>query len=219
MEAQPAPQKKLDSKAIVIAAVVVLILIGAGAAAYFSSQSTETNTNLATANQASANLANLNTNAAPTDSTYIHDDFTVLQPAGWVQVTLPSTLAAFQIVSEDHPLGSAAEKINFRSYSAVSFDNTQGKTLEAINLAAIDSIKSALSSANVFSSADETINSLAAKLSVLELNQQDVDYTVLLVIYLAGDKYYTMSFNTTTEKWLEYKNMFYGIARSFKLKD
>ena len=59
---------------------------------------------------------------------------------------------------------------------------------------------------------------MPAKLAVLDLNQQGVNFKVLLAVYLAGDKYYTMSFNTTAEKWPEYEARFYAITRSLETK-
>jgi len=51
------------------------------------------------------------------------------------------------------------------------------------------------------------------------MNQQEVDYTVFMAVVSKGDKYYAISGNTTTDKWLEYEDLFYQIARSFVFKD
>ncbi|HCM67653.1 MAG TPA: hypothetical protein DIS62_01450 [Candidatus Kerfeldbacteria bacterium] len=205
---------------IVLIIIVAVLIIGGGA--YWLGTRSNTNTNVT--NQPSSNTgltvntAIQNTNATQTDSTYINDDFTVTQPSGWIQVTIPGTLVSFRNVREQHPEGSAAAKISFQSYIAISFDNIQGKTLNDINQTTLDSITSAIGSVNIFAASDETVNDQPAKFSTMEFTQQDVEYTVLLAVYDAGEKYYTMSFNTTTEKWLTYKDKFYEIARSFKLK-
>ncbi|MFH1235858.1 MAG: hypothetical protein V1685_02880, partial [Parcubacteria group bacterium] len=208
-------------KPIVIVIIIIVVLIIAGGAYWFGTRST-TNTNttnqtnqVAVSGNSAVNTANQNANATLQDSVYIGDDFTVTQPAGWVQVTIPGTLVSFRNTGEQHPEGSAAAKISFQSYIAISFDNTQGKTLDEINQTALDSITSTIASTNIFTTSGETVNGLPAKFSAMELTQQDVDYTVLLTVYNTGEKYYTMSFNTTTEKWLEYKDKFYEIARSF----
>lgn len=210
-------QETKPKKSPVVWIVAGVVVIAAILVVYFIMTSNKkTNTNVGITNNSNINQSAANTNASAS-STYIGDGFTVDQLSGWVVGHMPGTLVSFHNNSETQPEGSAAAKINFKSYIAVSFDNTQDKTLEQINQTAIDNIKSAIPSINVFTTSDETVNGLAAKFTAMELNQQDVDYTVLMAIYLAGDKYYSLSFNTTTEKWKNYKDSFYNVARSFKV--
>ena len=170
-------------------------------------------------NTAAAENSNAPGNAnSREESAYIGEGFTVTQPAGWTQGKIMGTIASFVKTGETFPQDSAAGKINFQSYIAVSFDNTNGKTLTDVYDLSIDTISKIVSSLNVFATSDETVNGLPAKFSAMEFTQQDVEYTVLVAIMMAGDKYYSMSFNTTTDRWLEYKDMFYDVARSFRLK-
>ena len=106
----------------IIITIIVVAVVGVGLTFYFLNQ-----------NKNSDNLS-LETANSPERTTglYVGDDFTIVSPKDWIQTHLPSTLVSFQNPNEKHPEGSAASKINFKSYIAVSFDNTQGKTLEEI---------------------------------------------------------------------------------------
>lgn len=212
---QPSENKSKAKPAV----IVIVVILVAAAAIYFVTRSSgpKGNPNVNSAAVDSNVNAAVNTNTAA-DSLFVGDDFTVAQPAGWIQGQLPGALASFQPRDESHPAGSAAAKINFKSYIAVTFDNTNGRTLDRVYQAAVDGIASSIPSAATFATSDETVNGLPAKFAAMAMNQQNVAYTVLVVVYFANEKYYVISFNTTTEKWLGYKDKFYDIARSFKLK-
>lgn len=201
-------------KSLIISIVVVLIVVVLGAGAYYFAKRSGTprdNTNIE---------ANEPRGGEPLtqQERYIGDGFSVEQMLGWTVGQIPSTLVSFHNYGEKHPDGSPAAKINFKSYSAISFDMIGEKTLEEIYQATIDIVARLLPSAKVSTVEEETINGMPAKLAVIDLNQQGVDFGVLLAVYLASDKYYTMSFNTTAEKWPEYEARFYAVARSFETK-
>lgn len=197
--------------------VVIIVVIGIGAAVYFATQSEDANTNVPvnSANQTNISAA---TNTASTDK-YVGEDFTILQPAGWAQSQISGTLVSFHNTSEAHPEGSAAKKINFQSYLAVSFDMLNERSLAEINDLTIDQIKTSIPSTEVITSSDETIDGQPAKFNVFTMNQQEVDLTVFIMVISKGDKYYAISGNTTTDKWTEYEDLFYQIARSFVFED
>jgi len=200
--------------------VIAIVIIGAGVGIYFVTQGTKTenvNQNTNQAEPVTNSVSNTN-NVATQENTYIGDDFIILKPADWTQSQVSGTLVSFHNTSEVHPESSAAMKINFQSYLAVSFDMTNERTLNEINDFVGAQIGASVSSAEPVSSEDETVDGQPAKFNVFTMNQQEVDYTVFLAVILKGDKYYTMSGNTTTDKWTDYKDMFYQVARSFVFK-
>lgn len=212
-------EQKSNKKLITILVVIFCVLVIGLVALYFvtSNDKDETLTSTNEMNQKSTNTSE-NTNTQTKSSTYIGDDFTILQPAGWVQSTMANTLASFIKQNETQPSGSPAEKIHFRSYMAVSFDKTNNKTLDETYQESIDAISATVFDMNIISSQDETINDIPSKLTAMEFTSQDVVYTVLLALYQTDDKYYSFSFNTTTEEWPEYNTVAYQVARSFQLK-
>ena len=195
-------------KTLIISAVVVSVVVALGFGVYYFSKQSDENAPFGGAPEGSETQGNK----------YIGEDFTVEQIPGWTVGHVPGTLVSFHNYSEEHPDGSPAAKLNFKSYSAVSFSDTNSQTLEEIYEMNINQLVAMIPSTKAFDVKDETINGLPSKLAALELNQQGVDYTILLAVYLAGDKYYVMSFNTTKEKWPEYKDQFYVSARSFEIK-
>lgn len=149
---------------------------------------------------------------------YVGDDFTIVPPNGWAQTHIPTTLVSFQNNKETHPKGGAAEKINFKSYIAVSFDNTNGKSLDETVELVKQQIK-AVAPAIIFNSITEgLIDKEPAKFIEAGLSMQDVDFKIMVAVALKGDKYFTVSNNTTAEKWQEYRDIFYAAANSFKFK-
>jgi len=198
-----------------ITVVIVIVIIGAGVAVYFATQSEDANT---PANSASKTNTSAATNTVSADK-YVGDDFSILQPAGWSQGQIQGTLISFHNTSEIFPEGSAARKVNFKSYIAVSFDMANERSLDEINDLTMDQIKASIPSTEVIASSEETIDGQPAKFSVFTMSQQEVDYTVFMAVVSKGDKYYAITGNTTTDKWTEYEDLFYQIARSFVFKD
>jgi len=193
--------------------IVAIVIIGAGVAVYFATQSKDTNTNAPT-NSASQT----NNSAATSADRYIGDDFTILKPANWTQSQMQGTLVSFHNIDEVYAEGSAARKINFKSYMAVSFDMANERSLTEINDVTIDQIKASVPSVEVTAFSDETVDGQPAKFNVFTMNQQEVDYTVFLAVIQKDDKYYAISGNTTTDRWSEYGDLFYQTARSFVFK-
>ncbi len=204
-------------KKTLIIVIITIVVIGAGVAVYFVTQSEDTNTNALTNSAVQTNTSTV-TNTESADK-YIGDDFTILKPANWTQAQIQGTLVSFHNTDEVHPEGSAAKKINFLSYMAVSFDMAGERSLTEINDFVTDQIKASIPSTKVSTSSDETVDGQPAKFNVFTMSQQEVDITVFLAVILKGDKYYTVSGNTTDDKWSDYEELFYSTARSFIFKD
>jgi len=148
---------------------------------------------------------------------YVGEDFSIVSPDGWIQAQLPSTLVSFLNSRETHPDGSAAAKVNFKSYMAITFDNTNGQSLEEI----AESVKQQVSGVVPgvkFSETIGNINGQPAKFFEADFDQQNIAFKVMIVIVAKGDKYFTIFANTTAEKWPQYRQSFYDSAASFKFK-
>lgn len=213
-------EEKKANKTLVIVLIGIIVILIVGLVIVFFSKNNDAEVAELTNSSVANEIVNteLTTNTQEENSTYIGDDFTILQPAEWVQSTIINTLVSFVKQNETQPAGSAAERIHFQSYMAVSFDTMGDKTLDEIYQQTIDSISRTVSNMNVFSVENETINGFSSKLVAMEFTSQEVDYTVLLVIYVSGGAYYSFSFNTTTPNWPEYNTLAYQVARSFQSK-
>src|SRR3989344_3354098 len=147
------------------------------------------------------------------------DYFTISVPQGWsTQAQFPGTLATIINVNEVHPEDRNAQRINFKSYITVSFDNVQGRTLNQIVDTIKDDLIKTIPSAALSSSSEKTIDGMPAKSLEITLTQQDINIMVSLIIVMKGDRYFVISLNTPISRWQEYKDLFYQIAKSFKFK-
>jgi len=186
----------------------MIAVVGGGLIFYFSNQSKNNdNSSLETANSPEKSIG-----------LYVGDDFTIVSPKGWVQTHMQSTLVSFQNLAETHPEGSAAAKINFKSYIAVSSDSTQGKAIEEITKLIKQQVQAVAPSVSFSSETDEIIDGQPAQIMEADLNQQNIDFKILMAVIIKGDEYFTISANTTTQKWTEYNEIFYDTIRSFKFK-
>jgi len=198
-------------KIIIIVIIVVVLAVGAGIG-YWIGQGTKP----------SAEGRPLATQGGNQDSKseapFVGDDFTILPPAGWAQAHLPSTLVSFHNLKEVQPKGSEAEKINFKSYMAVSSYSRNGKTLDEIADLVKRQVAGVAPTISFAPITDGTINGQPAKFIEANVSMQGVDFKVMLAVAMKGDKYFTISSNTTVEKWPEYRDIFYNVLNSFKFK-
>ncbi len=194
--------------------LIIIVIIAIGLAIWFwfgyKEEAADSNTN---------ESSNGNVNESAEENKFIHEDFTIIAPAGWANHQITGTLATFYNVNEQHPEGSAAANINFKTYLAVAFDTTADQTLDQINDKAISDIKSAAPSSEVVSTDEETINGLPGRINILTMTQQEVDYKVMMAIILSEEENrdYVVSGSTTVEKWSEYETEFLESIRSFEL--
>lgn len=204
-------------KKIILIAIVVVVIVGIGIMFYFLNQNKNSNnSSLETEGlSVSEETANL---PERTTGLYAGGDFTIVSPKNWIQTHLQSTLVSFQNPVEKHPEGSVASKINFKSYIAVSFDNAQEKTLEEITELLKQQVRAVAPSVSFGSETDEMIDGQPAKIIEANLNQQNVDFKVLMAVVMKENNYFTISANTTAQKWTEYSEIFYDTIRSFKFK-
>lgn len=153
-------------------------------------------------------------------SKLVTDDFEIGLPAGWRQ-TAPAIGASAMAVNVDEDIDDpAAERINFKSYFAVSYDTLQGKDVSEYLQTVKNGLQQAISSVVFTKDQDMTINGRSAHAMEAELAQQGVDFKILMVVVKGqGNDFWVISFNTTKSSWGGYKETFYGVADSFSLKE
>lgn len=206
----------------IIIIVIGAIIIIAGLAVYFFGQGKNVEKPLVEKKTDQASQTNNSpASSAPvkSDHPYVGDDFTIIPPAGWIQINMPSTLVSYQNSKETHPKGSAAEKINFKSYIAVSFDNAGGQTLDGVTELIKRQTKAVAPTISFASVTNGAIDGQPAKFMEADVSMQNVDFKVMIAVALKGNKYFTISSNTTAEKWPGYRGLFYEISDSFKFKN
>ena len=149
----------------------------------------------------------------------VTDDFEVTLPAGW-EKTAPAIGASAMAVNRNEKLDDpAAQKINFKSYLAVSYDTLQGKGLSEYLQTVKNGLSQIVSNVVFTNEQDVMINGRSAHALEAELAQQGVNFKILMVVITGqGEDVWVMSFNTIKSSWDGYQETFSDMVQSFSLK-
>ena len=134
--------------------------------------------------------------------------FSVKLPEGWIEVEPVYGSIATVVKNQELINDTYAQKLNFRSYYSVLRDTVGDKTEQEY----LEEIKNSLKKnfTDIMISDGEIKESNGAKIYFMEskLNEQNVDFTILLAVNIKDQDVWTISFNTLSEKWEEYKDIF-----------
>lgn len=149
----------------------------------------------------------------------VTDDFEVTLPAGW-EKTAPAIGASAMAVNRNEKLDDpAAQKINFKSYLAVSYDTLQGKGMSEYLQTVKNGLSQIVSNVVFTNEQDVMINGRSAHALEAELAQQGVNFKILMVVITGqGEDVWVMSFNTIKSSWDGYQETFSDMVQSFSLK-
>jgi len=198
---------------LVIFAVILIILAGF----YFFKQD-KSKSDLPTNIKDSAEKNN-QTDNEQLQKKLVTDDFEITLPVGWEQTT-PAIGTSAMAVNENEKLDDpAAQKINFKSYFAISYDTLQKKSLSEYLQNIKNTLLQTISNVVFTNEQDIIIDNKPARAVEAELTQQGVDFKILMVV-IAGQQedVWVISFNTTKSSWDGYKEIFSNITKSFSLK-
>jgi len=227
----------MENKTIIIILIVAVVVAAALVGVYFIRHNklpSNSSQNTAQQNQTSDLLnpapedtslnqtstqANNPANTIQPQSKMITDDFSIDLPAGWKQ-TAPAMGASAMAVNADENINDpAAQKINFKSYFAVSYDTLKGKNINNYSQTIKDGLSQTFPDAIFSNEKDITINGNSAHTMEVEFAQQGVNFKILMVAVVGqGDDAWVISFNTTKSAWDGYKEIFSNIANSFIVK-
>jgi hypothetical protein len=148
----------------------------------------------------------------------VTDDFQITPPPGWEGRPAPEGLLAIAIKPNEAITDPAAVKIGFKSYLAVTRDNLQGKTKEDYVNFIGEELKKASLSVSLDTTWSTKVDGRDATVLDVSMNQQNVDFKASIFLVWDGEDVWAISFNTTEDKWNEYKDSFFTSGSSFKLK-
>ncbi len=162
---------------------------------------------------------NNQTSAEQTPNKLVTDDFEINLPVGWRKTAPALGVSAMAIYNDEQINDPAAQKINFKSYVAVSYDTLQGKSLSEYLQNIKNQLKQTITNVVFAEEHEITINGQAARAVEMDLTQQGVDFKILMIA-VAGQKkdVWVMSFNTIKNHWDKNKEIFSDLANSFILK-
>lgn len=147
------------------------------------------------------------------------DDFSVVLPNGWKEISAPTGVSALVINDQEEMTDPAVKRINFKSYFAIKYDVLGERTKEDYINAIKETVQIVATGIKFIQETSAKVNGQEAYLIEGEVSQQGVDFKVLLVIIEGKDKgMWVISLNATKSNWDNYKNLFNQIINSFKLK-
>ena len=159
------------------------------------------------------------TNEEQSQNKLVTDDFEIDIPEGWIQIAPAMGASAMAANNSEQSSDPAVQKINFKSYLAVSYDTLQGRSLSEYMQTVKIGLQELVPEVSFNEEHDVTINGRNAQAMEVEMSQQGVDFKVLIVAVKGdNDDVWTISFNTTKSSWDGYKEIFSGVANSFNLK-
>jgi len=209
----------MKNKIAIIVLIIVVIVVAAGISFYFIQKNKAPVNSVENTTPPIQSEINNQTNSEQSQNKLVTDDFEINLPEGWRE-TAPAMGASAMAVNADEQLTDpAAQKINFRSYFAVSYDTLQGKSLSEY-MQGIKNYLQQITFGAVFAQEHDTIiNNQPARAFEASFTQQGVNFKILMVaVKGAGDDVWVMSFNTLQDTWTEYQKTFSDIAGSFRLK-
>jgi hypothetical protein len=146
-------------------------------------------------------------------------DFSIGMPAGWAGINpMPGTSATIAYINEQIT-DPALNKINFRSYYAITYDTLNKRTLLGYNVYLKNTLAKLLPGIKITKETSEKINGKDARFIEAAVMQRGTNFNVLVATILGNkDDVWTLSFNIGAVNWEAYKDMLYSIARTFTLK-
>ena len=157
--------------------------------------------------------------AAREDEILDKDGFSVMVPKGWKEATAPTGVSVMVVNTGEEITDPALQKINFKSYYSVSYDNLGERTREEYITYIKDMVKQFAPGINFSSEEDLKINGRDIYKLEADITQQGANFKVLIFLIEGnGDDIWNMSFNSGAENWEKNKEIFNKIAESFIAK-
>ena len=151
------------------------------------------------------------------------DDFTITLPAGWQEITDSPEVLAMAIDAKEEIADEKAKNIDFRTNFSIKSDDLGKYSKLSGAQDYIESIKTSLvqliPSIEFTHEEQRTIDGNNAFFVECESTQEETDFKTLLVFVEGSNNIiWAISFNTFQNSWLTYRDLFYQIAESFRLK-
>lgn len=149
----------------------------------------------------------------------VMDDFEIQIPEDWQTMDAPEGIKTLIINSLEQPIDPENEKPGFRSYLAVTFDKRLGKTDTEFVEYVKSVLKDSLPEIEFGEETPLTIDGRKATALEALIPQDGYRFKALLVIINGeGEDMWTLSFNTSEIRWDSFKDTFFKVADTFKLK-
>jgi len=149
----------------------------------------------------------------------VKDSFSLEAPANWQEIPSMPGVSLMMVNSTETSERPEVKKINFKSYFSISYATLKEKTLTEYTAGLKDQLTRMVSGISFQDLEPIVINGRPANVFSADLNQQGVDFKLLMFVAEGTNKdVWMISFNTLAENLSGYQDLFYQVAESFKVK-
>lgn len=162
---------------------------------------------------------NTNSTIKSNDGKIITDDYEINLPYGWYKMDNPMPGVSLMVINgNEKPQEENTQKINFRSYFAITY-TTSEKNLEEYFPEYESTLKNAVKNAQIENVSDGNVNGYSAKFLELKTYQQNINFKAFVAIIKGeGNDIWVISFNTTDKLWSSYTSFIPELLNTFKIK-
>lgn len=198
----------MKNKILIIVVILVVLAAGIGIGIYLSKGGEKTDHGSAYGREAGKGGSVLEKN-----------DFSIVMPEGWAEMAAPTGVSAMMVNVNEEVTEPEAQKINFKTYYSVVYDTLNERSKEEYFQSIAVTLRQTVPDIVIVHEEEEKIDNQDAYFVEAEFNQRDIDFKILLVIFTGeGEGVWILTFNGLKSAWNDYKDLFYQIARSFKLR-
>lgn len=152
----------------------------------------------------------------------VKDDFSLILPPGWQEVSAPPEILVMAVDTREEITDEKVKETGFRTNLSIKSDDLQKYSKEYSVEEYANSIKTSLTQlipGIEFTREEQgAIDGNNAFFAECESTQEDIDFKTLLVFIKGENILWALSFNALKDSWLTYRDLFYQIAESFKLR-
>jgi hypothetical protein len=140
-------------------------------------------------------------------------------PGGWAEVQPPEDALAMVSKTQKEVIDFEGESIDFWSYFSVAQKDRGEKNLTEYVDFVKDSLTGAIPGINFTHEESATINNQMSYFIETEAGPADTDFKFLIVLIEGkNDTAWIITFTSIKEIWLDYKDLFYNTAETFREK-
>jgi tellurite resistance-related uncharacterized protein len=195
----------MNKKTIIIVVILLIILIG-GLTYYF----------LKIKNNTSADNTN-NTNVVDNQGFLNNTEFSIYVPDGWERIEASTGSKVTILNSMEVVSNPIAQKNNFRTYYSVIYDGLKGAKQEDYLKNLKDYLSTSIPGAKITKESTETGSYQDFNVIESDFSENELNLKFMVAVYFKGNDVWLLTFNTLTENWVNYQELFYQIAKTFKV--
>ena len=147
------------------------------------------------------------------------ETFSICLPEGWAEVQPPEDALAMVSNTQKEVIDFEGEPIDFWGYFSIAQKDRGEKNLAEYVDFVKDSLTGAIPGINFTHQESATINNQTSYFIETEAGPADTDFKFLIVLIEGkNDTAWTITFTSIKRIWLDYKDLFYNTAKTFREK-